>query len=152
MIEQETKEIINYINYIERKAKEELIELKAFHKEKLEILMNYIEKCYASCFDDGDFDDWIEDEFPDRSRGHFTPDLLECTQEELDRFNNMFQEYKKEVKKTLKDVDTFQEAVDCQYLMDHYIDHCDREYKIFIQEGAELERIIEEVKTFANKI
>lgn len=140
MPNQSAEEMRNYVNYIERKIREELDELGTFMNEKYEELEKYKKSCLLESHDDEEVAELVEDEIENyQSRN----EDQELTAEEEKRAQEIYEEYYEKLEESLSEIETFEEAEECNYLK-----YKNSSYSDFIREGMEIEQLIKKLDSF----
>lgn len=143
MPNEETREMRNYANYITRKIKEETAELEVYLQDRYKTLEAYKTCRFEESHNDDELAYLVETELGEEPQ-YF--DEQNGTQEEQDQYEALYNGYYEELHSTLNEIDTFQEANESCYLKE------DKDYAEFIEQGAELETLVEQLKAFTDKL
>lgn len=136
MPNENSRQIRNYFNYMERKLVEEILELEQFMEIQYKTLETYKRMCLENSHNDDEFEslrEWAQDEI----------DEPMCADDVKEMYEELFNEYYSELSETLSKINTFEEAEECSYLREK-----DTDYKHFILNGLDLEKLISKLKEF----
>lgn len=134
------EQIRNSINYIYRSFRKELFELELELTEHYKALEKYKSMCLSQSHEDQEYEQLLEEY-------RYDCDEQRSADEEKEKYEEIYNDYYADLNAELQKVDMFEDAKECAYLMDK-----DSHYANFINEGADLEKVISKLTRFLEEL